>query len=209
MCYTIVDGNCWLYKPALGWGLLQQPSLDLCRGEKMAYKNKEEGRRKSRERMAQRRANDPQFVEDRKTYMKEWHKGNIEANKRKNEARKKKYSEDAEYRSRINRENTLKCYKMTPEEYSIKLSEQGGHCALCDNVCGANGFKLHVDHNHECCGYEKRVTCGKCNRGLLCNSCNIRIGYLEVVLKQGTVVPVLGTWLDRAIRYLDSYKGIP
>jgi hypothetical protein len=172
----------------------------------MAYKNKEEGRIKNRERMAQRRATDPQFVEDKKAYMREWHKDNPEADARKNEVRNKKYSEDAEYRKKTNRENTLKCYKITPEKYADKLAEQGGHCALCPSTCGSKGFSLHVDHNHDCCGYEKRVTCGNCNRGLLCNACNIRIGYLETLLKQGMVIPQPNTWLSLALTYLDSYQ---
>jgi len=171
----------------------------------MAYKDKEEGRRKNRENAAKRRATDPQFVEDRKTYMREWHKDNPEANERKNEVRNKKYSEDADYHKKTNRENTLKCYKTTPEKYNAKLSEQGGHCALCENTSGSNGFSLHVDHDHECCGYEKRITCGKCNRGLLCNACNIRLGYLEAILKQGTIIPLAGTWLYRAVKYLEAY----
>jgi len=174
----------------------------------VAYKNKEEGRRKSRERMAQRRANDTQFVEDRKAYMREWHKANPEANTRKNNARNRKYAEDTEWRRKVNREVTLRCYRMTPEKYTAKLEEQGGHCALCENTCGSKGFSLHVDHKHECCGYEKRVTCGKCNRGLLCNSCNIRLGYLEAVLKEGTIVPLPNTWLYRAVEYLNHYRRL-
>ena len=143
---------------------------------------------------------------DRKEYMKNWHKEHPEAAKQKNDERNRKYAEDSEYKDRINRENVLKCYRTTPKWYTNKLSEQNGHCALCPNTTGSKGKSLHVDHKHECCGTDKRFTCGKCNRGLLCNACNIRLGYLEQILKEATsVVPKWDTWLSKALAYLDSY----
>ena len=99
--------------------------------------------------------------------------------------------------------------KMTPEQYEAQLAEQGGHCALCPAKNGDAKRLMAVDHSHECCDSE--ITCGKCRRGILCVNCNRRIGFLEEVLHetQGTITPQPDTWLDRAIRYLDSYKGIP
>ena len=170
----------------------------------MPYKDIEKRRESARNAMRKRRATDPQFVEDRKEYMKGWHKDNLEANSRKNEARNKKYSADTTYHSKTNRENVLKRYRWKPEQYATKLAEQEGHCALCDSIGAAGGaISLHVDHDHECCN--TKFTCGKCNRGLLCNACNIRLGYLEAILKQGTVVPLAGTWLYRAVKYLEAY----
>ena len=40
----------------------------------------------------------------------------------------------------------------------------------------------------------------------VCADCNIRLAPVEDVLKQGTVVPIAGTWLSKALAYLDSYK---
>lgn len=170
----------------------------------MPYKDIEKQRESARNTMRKRRANDPQFVEDRKAYMREYRKDNPEAYARKNEVRNSKYSEDAEYRSKTNRENVLKHYRWKPEQYAAKLAEQGGHCALCDSVGAVGGaISLHVDHDHECC--DTKFTCGECNRGLLCNACNIRLGYLEAVLRMGSIVPKIGTWLDKALQYLEEY----
>jgi hypothetical protein len=97
-------------------------------------------------------------------------------------------------------------YKTTKEWYDAKLAEQDGHCALCPIVI-TGGKRLHVDHNHECCSGKR--ACGSCNRGLLCGGCNIRIGFLQPVLKEGTIVPKEGTWTARAIAYLESYETKP
>jgi hypothetical protein len=63
-------------------------------------------------------------------------------------------------------------FKMKPEQYIEKLSEQGGVCAICGK---ASEKRLHVDHNHACCSGDK--TCGKCIRGLLCFRCNAGLGF--------------------------------
>jgi hypothetical protein len=96
-------------------------------------------------------------------------------------------------------------HKMTVEEYEERLIEQGGHCALCSARQGDDRRRMAIDHDHACC--DKELACGKCNRGILCANCNRKIGFLEVVLKEGTIVPNKGTWLERAMRYLDSYKN--
>ena len=85
--------------------------------------------------------------------------------------------------------------------YEDVLAEQMGHCALCPNKEGT-GFhiRLHIDHAHSCCN--KKESCGKCLRGLLCWECNHQLGRLEDLLKQGTIVPLAGTWLSRAMDYL-------
>ena len=54
-------------------------------------------------------------------------------------------------------------------EYNLKLKKQNGRCAICGKTPEQNRKMLAVDHNH--------VT-GK-NRGLLCSSCNICIGFIE------------------------------
>lgn len=170
----------------------------------MPYKDKEKAKNSARRTAAKRRATDPQFVESRKEYMRKWRKDNPEANTRKNSARNTKYAEDSEYKNKINRENALKLYKWTPEKYAEKLEEQDGHCALCEKTAGKKS--LHVDHDHACCGEAKKFTCGKCNRGILCQSCNTRLGYLELTLREAQVVPLAGSWTSLALHYLSKYK---
>lgn len=101
----------------------------------------------------------------------------------------------------------MKKYGTTVEWYRDKLIAQNGVCALCKHLSHHHGTiqRLQVDHNHECCNI-KTKSCGKCLRGLLCADCNIRLAPVEDVLKQGTVVPIAGTWLSKALAYLDSYK---
>jgi hypothetical protein len=57
-------------------------------------------------------------------------------------------------------------YEITPEIFEDLIAKQGGRCAICGIK---NGNKLDVDHSHET---------GKV-RGLLCHSCNVRIGKFE------------------------------
>ena len=97
-------------------------------------------------------------------------------------------------------------FKRSTEWYEKTLAEQGGHCALCE-TCPTEGRRFQVDHDHECCPTDRgknRRTCGKCIRGLLCEACNTRLGYLEAILKQGTIIPLAGTWLYRAVKYLET-----
>lgn len=46
-------------------------------------------------------------------------------------------------------------------------------CELCLIPCD----KLIIDHDHACC--DKSTSCGKCVRGMLCVSCNNRLGRVE------------------------------
>jgi hypothetical protein len=113
-----------------------------------------------------------------------------------------------EERSAICNERRLKQrFKRTPEWYEKTLKEQGGHCALCETQPTIR--RLQVDHDHGCCPCEgTRYTCGECVRGLLCEKCNTDLGRLEGFLRMGTIVPTVGTWLDHALKYIDSYKRI-
>ena len=87
-----------------------------------------------------------------------------------------------------------KRYKRSIAWYDQKLSEQGNHCALCSAIHHKN--RLHIDHNHACCKAKK--SCGNCIRGLLCSRCNMKVGFLEELLREGD-------WVDRAKVYLNSY----
>jgi hypothetical protein len=102
----------------------------------------------------------------------------------------------------------LRRYGATVEWYEEKLKEQGDHCALC--LSTMEGVRrLNVDHDHACCNAKRGTrgrACGKCNRGLLCNGCNQRLGYLEAILKESTVVPKEGTWTFLALQYLQKYS---
>ena len=71
----------------------------------------------------------------------------------------------------------LKKYGMTPEDYFEMLRAQGGKCAICGTEECGTGARFSVDHDHSCC--EKPKTCGRCNRGLLCRTCNVGIGNLQ------------------------------
>jgi hypothetical protein len=63
-------------------------------------------------------------------------------------------------------------YGLTVEDIERMKVAQGGRCAICERVPD----RLVVDHDHTCCSRKKR-SCGKCVRGLLCDRCNIALGY--------------------------------
>lgn len=69
-------------------------------------------------------------------------------------------------------------YGLTEEVFAAMLAAQGGRCAICgtDEPGGRNSV-WHVDHDHHCCPGAR--TCGKCIRGLLCQRCNIGLGYFS------------------------------
>ena len=106
----------------------------------------------------------------------------------------------------------MKKYGTTVEWYRARLIEQSGICAICNHLSHHHGTlqRLQVDHNHKCCDLRTK-SCGKCLRGLLCADCNINLSYLEKFLADAWVFPMLGkgnSWTGRALKYLDSYKGI-
>lgn len=74
-------------------------------------------------------------------------------------------------------------YGMTHEQYEAFLTLQDGACA----VCRGSGHRLAVDHDHACC--PQTPTCGGCNRGLVCNKCNLLLGHAndDVVRLQAAV----------------------
>lgn len=81
-------------------------------------------------------------------------------------------------------------YKASKEWYEELLERQGNSCAICRRSQDGFSKQLCVDHDHECCG--KTPTCGNCNRGLLCSSCNNAIHHLERDQQ----------WATAALRYL-------
>lgn len=100
-------------------------------------------------------------------------------------------------------------FKKSSAWYDHVLIQQGGHCALCNNV--PSGRRFQVDHDHNCCRTDNthRKTCGKCTRGLLCEKCNTTLGYLEQTLRDALVFPMLGksdSWTARALKYIIHYE---
>ena len=78
-----------------------------------------------------------------------------------------------------NREAQLKYkYGRSVADYDALLAKQNGGCAVCGKTPEENGQALAVDHNHSCCPDKKR-SCGRCVRGLLCNNCNLALGYCD------------------------------
>jgi hypothetical protein len=96
-------------------------------------------------------------------------------------------------------------HKMTVEGYEALLASQGDHCALCPAVQGDDKRRMAIDHDHACC--DKELTCGECTRGILCADCNRRVAFLEQVLQEAQVTPQPNSWTEKAMRYIDSYKG--
>lgn len=89
-------------------------------------------------------------------------------------------------------------YGMKLEEYGARFLQQSGRCAICTrahpDLPGAG--LLVVDHAHDCCSGPR--SCGRCVRGLLCNSCNMAIGLLNERVSHFT----------RAILYLDRPRRL-
>jgi hypothetical protein len=88
------------------------------------------------------------------------------------------------------RSHLQRTYNMSPEGYAAKLAEQGGVCAVCQEPPGKQ--HLAVDHDHACCPGVR--SCGRCVRGLLCNTCNSGRGRVDD--------PV---WLRRRADYVEFW----
>lgn len=71
--------------------------------------------------------------------------------------------------ARVKIDTLKRKYGITLAEYDQMLEEQHGVCAICGGA-DPSGRRLAVDHDHET---------GKV-RGLLCTSCNTRLGFLEI-----------------------------
>ena len=71
----------------------------------------------------------------------------------------------------------LRLRHITAAEYEELFASQGGLCAICRKEC-RSGTRLCLDHDHACCPGAFR-SCGKCNRGLLCQDCNRALGLFH------------------------------
>lgn len=101
------------------------------------------------------------------------------------ERNQKRYYENREeilaYRKRHYAENKnyyyQRQYGISLGEYDAMLESQDYKCRICAKTEEENGKALAIDHDHKCCSGRK--SCGKCVRGLLCNSCNWIIGAMN------------------------------
>lgn len=91
------------------------------------------------------------------------------------------------------RRHTLKQRGLTPDEYDRMFEAQDGKCAVCLRPAAESSKGLHVDHDHSCCA--TLPTCGKCNRGLLCLTCNMGIGHL----REGQLLEAAIAYLERSL----------
>ena len=78
-------------------------------------------------------------------------------------------------------------YGLTVEDYQRIFLLQDGCCAICERKPSENR-RLSLDHDHSCCAGTR--SCGKCVRGLLCDSCNHK---------------VLGMWLRESV---DPFRAL-
>lgn len=89
-----------------------------------------------------------------------------------NSTDKGKYARHNSYkrnREKVMDQKLQKKFGITLEQYKQILSSQGNKCAICGKTPEENKKMLAVDHNHAT----------NKNRGLLCSSCNICIGFIE------------------------------
>lgn len=88
-----------------------------------------------------------------------------------------------EKRKLYTRNSRIRAYGIEPETYYEMLEKQGHKCAICNGKSTRRA--MSIDHNHET---------GKV-RGLLCDKCNLRLGFIEQI-----------DFLEKALQYLAKYK---
>jgi len=91
-------------------------------------------------------------------------------------------------RSRFRNSELKRKYGITLEDYSARLLQQGGRCAVCPATIGEakRNRALFVDHDHET---------GEI-RGLLCGGCNAALGFLrDRPARMHSLVAYLMKWL--------------
>lgn len=79
----------------------------------------------------------------------------------------------------VKRDTYLKrYYSIDIEKYEKLLSLSSGGCYICGKTKKQNkNNHLSVDHDHSCCNGPH--SCGKCIRGILCDTCNRAVGLLQ------------------------------
>lgn len=85
-------------------------------------------------------------------------------------------------------------YGMTVTELRTMLESRDYKCDICERDVRIGRWA--VDHDAMCCdGTHKKNACGKCNRGILCQRCNVMVGHIEFALYDnihGKILKYLG-----------------
>lgn len=102
----------------------------------------------------------------RADYMRKWREANPD-----------KLQPLSYYRDYNQRVGRFQKYGMTRERFEEIWRDQFGCCAICQQPF-VDASKVAIDHDHSCCPDRKR-SCGRCVRGLLCSNCNTAIGLLQ------------------------------
>ena len=98
-----------------------------------------------------------------------------------------KYDLEIELQRSLKKEKYLwATYKITPQKFQDMLFQQGGGCKICGSTSATKKIgctrDLVVDHCHES---EFFIGSKRAIRGLLCSSCNTRVGSVETKLQEG------------------------
>lgn len=92
------------------------------------------------------------------------------------ECSRPRFANDLCTRHNASRFTRWRSYGLTPKDGATIYESQGGACAICRSAKLIDD--LHIDHDHGCCP-TSRNGCGACVRGLLCQPCNIGLGYMR------------------------------
>lgn len=101
--------------------------------------------------------------------------------KKDSEYRKERHASDPEKYKLADRRRQLKySFNISLEDYEKMFETQGGLCGICGKTDTSKN--LAVDHDRRCCPGKR--SCGDCVRGLLCGSCNPKLGFYEIFVDE-------------------------
>lgn len=86
-------------------------------------------------------------------------------------------------------------YGISLIEFDMHFAAQGYACAICESTDPKGRDWWCVDHDHACC--PTATTCGKCIRGIVCDSCNVGLARFDDSVEQ----------LRSAAEYLERFAG--
>lgn len=145
-------------------------SRNLCRPHYEAEPDIVERKRVYERERYQRRKGDPAYhagVKERKARYYRTPKGKAQAADEHRRWRDKAGTE------RTRDYNRFYLYGVTRDQWDAMFAAQDGRCAICR--CAEPTGRWCIDHDHACCPGMR--ACGKCIRGILCNSCNSGLGH--------------------------------